>query len=41
MPSHYGEHEIIIPFFRGVNNNDLNFLDIGANDGVYISNTWD
>lgn len=41
MHSHYGEHEIIIPFFEKVNNNGLNFLDIGANDGIYISNTWD
>lgn len=41
MYTQNGEHEIIIPFFEGKNPSDLNFLDIGANDGKSFSNTWD
>jgi len=41
MHSQHKEHEIIIPFFDDIDPKTLNFLDIGANDGVSFSNTWD
>lgn len=41
MHTQHGEHEIIIPFFEGIDVSGLNFLDIGANDGISFSNTWD
>ncbi len=41
MYTQNGEHEIIIPFFKGRDPLELSFLDIGANDGISFSNTWD
>lgn len=35
------EHEIIVPFFKDFDPEELNFLDVGANDGKTFSNTWD
>jgi FkbM family methyltransferase len=40
MYTQNGEHEIIVPFFNGIDPRDLSFLDIGANDGKSFSNTW-
>jgi len=35
------EEKIILPYFQNYNPSELSFLDIGANDGIFFSNTWD
>lgn len=41
MYTQNNEHLIFLPFLKEFDPKGSNFLDIGANDGVFFSNTWD
>lgn len=41
MYTQNNEHLIFLPFLKEFDPEGSNFLDIGANDGIFFSNTWD